>query len=237
MAWFQSRYDKVGPGGTGADYINCPLTSEQYDAFVDALLAGEKTDVQGLGDQHALFRRLPADRGDGRARPRDAAPRADEAGRPDQSARPDGQGLRRRAAAPGQHARHAVQHGRLPDQAEARRAGAHLPHHPGPRERRVRPARRPAPQHLPQLARSCSTASCGCKREPRLRFAGQITGCEGYVESAAIGLLAGRFAAAERRGADARAAAADHRASARCSATSPAATSRPSTPGRARSSR
>jgi len=34
---------------------------------------------------------------------------------------------------------------------------------------------------------------------PRLRFAGQITGCEGYVESAAIGLLAGRFAAAERR--------------------------------------
>src|SRR5262249_39045572 len=36
--------------------------------------------------------------------------------------------------------------------------------------------------------------------QPRLRFAGQITGCEGYVESAAIGLLAGRFAAAERRG-------------------------------------
>jgi methylenetetrahydrofolate--tRNA-(uracil-5-)-methyltransferase len=39
------------------------------------------------------------------------------------------------------------------------------------------------------------------KAEPRLRFAGQITGVEGYVESAAIGLLAGRFAAAERRGA------------------------------------
>jgi methylenetetrahydrofolate--tRNA-(uracil-5-)-methyltransferase len=38
------------------------------------------------------------------------------------------------------------------------------------------------------------------RAEPRLRFAGQITGCEGYVESAAIGLLAGRFAAAERRG-------------------------------------
>ena len=42
-AWFQSRYDKAGPGGSGADYINCPLTREQYDAFVDALLAGEKT--------------------------------------------------------------------------------------------------------------------------------------------------------------------------------------------------
>jgi methylenetetrahydrofolate--tRNA-(uracil-5-)-methyltransferase len=38
------------------------------------------------------------------------------------------------------------------------------------------------------------------KAMPRLRFAGQITGCEGYVESAAIGLLAGRFTAAERLG-------------------------------------
>jgi methylenetetrahydrofolate--tRNA-(uracil-5-)-methyltransferase len=38
------------------------------------------------------------------------------------------------------------------------------------------------------------------KAMPRLRFAGQITGCEGYVESAAVGLIAGRFAAAERRG-------------------------------------
>src|SRR6478609_634893 len=43
VAWFQSRYDKAGPGGTGADYINCPLTKDQYDAFVDALIAGEKT--------------------------------------------------------------------------------------------------------------------------------------------------------------------------------------------------
>src|SRR5580658_10773811 len=45
-AWFQSRYDKMGPGGTGADYINCPMTREQYDSFVDALIAGEKTDFK-----------------------------------------------------------------------------------------------------------------------------------------------------------------------------------------------
>src|SRR6202521_2604906 len=45
-AWFQSRYDKVGPGGTGADYINCPLTKEQYESFVAALVAGEKTDFK-----------------------------------------------------------------------------------------------------------------------------------------------------------------------------------------------
>ncbi len=42
ICWHQSRYDKVGPGGTGKDYINCPLTQEQYDAFVDALIAGDK---------------------------------------------------------------------------------------------------------------------------------------------------------------------------------------------------
>src|SRR5215467_1953715 len=42
LAWLQSRYDKAGPGGSGADYINCPLTREQYHAFVAALLAGDK---------------------------------------------------------------------------------------------------------------------------------------------------------------------------------------------------
>jgi methylenetetrahydrofolate--tRNA-(uracil-5-)-methyltransferase len=43
VAWFQSRYDKAGPGGSGADYINCPMDRAQYEAFVAALLAGEKT--------------------------------------------------------------------------------------------------------------------------------------------------------------------------------------------------
>src|ERR687897_3004561 len=46
VAWFQSRYDKVGPGGTGKDYINCPMTKEQYEAFVDALIGGDKTDFK-----------------------------------------------------------------------------------------------------------------------------------------------------------------------------------------------
>ena len=43
VAWFQSRYDKAGPGGSGADYINCPMDRTQYEAFVAALLAGDKT--------------------------------------------------------------------------------------------------------------------------------------------------------------------------------------------------
>jgi methylenetetrahydrofolate--tRNA-(uracil-5-)-methyltransferase len=78
--------------------------------------------LQGLGSEHALFRRLPAHRGHGGARPRDPAPRADEAARPHQRAQAPGEGLRRRPAPPGQCARHALQHGRLPDEAEIRRA-------------------------------------------------------------------------------------------------------------------
>jgi len=46
IAWFQSRYDKKGPGGDGADYINCPLNEEEYRAFVAALLAGEKSEFR-----------------------------------------------------------------------------------------------------------------------------------------------------------------------------------------------
>jgi methylenetetrahydrofolate--tRNA-(uracil-5-)-methyltransferase len=46
VAWFQSRYDKVGARRHGKDYINCPMTREQYDAFVDALIAGDKTEFK-----------------------------------------------------------------------------------------------------------------------------------------------------------------------------------------------
>lgn len=46
ICWMQSRYDKVGPGGSGQDYINCPLTKEQYYNFVEALIAGEKTEFK-----------------------------------------------------------------------------------------------------------------------------------------------------------------------------------------------
>src|SRR5690606_23889609 len=45
-AWYQSRYDKPGPGGTGKDYINCPMSREEYDVFIDALLAAEKTEFK-----------------------------------------------------------------------------------------------------------------------------------------------------------------------------------------------
>ena len=86
IAWFQSRYDKAGPGGTGADYINCPMTREHTKPSSTRCSPARRPSSTNWEDD-ALFRRLPADRGHGRARPRDVAPRADEAGRPDQRAR------------------------------------------------------------------------------------------------------------------------------------------------------
>ncbi|MHB8886017.1 MAG: methylenetetrahydrofolate--tRNA-(uracil(54)-C(5))-methyltransferase (FADH(2)-oxidizing) TrmFO, partial [Methylovirgula sp.] len=50
QAWFQSRYDKAGPGGSGADYINCPLTKAQYEEFVADLIAAEKIAFKGFED-------------------------------------------------------------------------------------------------------------------------------------------------------------------------------------------
>ena len=46
VCWFQSRYDKVGPGGTGKDYINCPMDRARYEAFVGALIEGGKTEFK-----------------------------------------------------------------------------------------------------------------------------------------------------------------------------------------------
>ena len=112
--------------------------------------AGRREDrVPRMGEIDAVFRRLPAGRDHGVARSGHAALGADEAGRPARPAHRKAAACRR-AAAPGQCAGHALQHGRLPDEAAPRRAEAHLPHDPRAGARRVRPARRAAPQHLPQ---------------------------------------------------------------------------------------
>ena len=122
VAWFQSRYDKAGPGGTGADYINCPLDREQYEGFVDALLAGDKTSFKEWEATTPYFDgclpiEVMAERG--RETLRHGPMKPVGLTNPHSRRR---EALRRRPAAPGQRARHAVQHGRLPDQAEARRA-------------------------------------------------------------------------------------------------------------------
>jgi len=198
IAWFQSRYDKAGPGGTGADYINCPLTRPQYDAFVDALLAGEKVAFREFEAATPYFDgclpiEVMAERGRetlrhgpmkpfGLTDPRRPSPKpyAVVQLRQDnklgslfnmvgfQTKLKHGEQTRIFRTIPG-----------LANAEFARLGGLH----------------RNTFLNSPKLL----DGTLRLKAEPRLRFAGQITGCEGYVESAAIGLLAGRFAAAERQ--------------------------------------
>ena len=210
ICWFQSRYDKVGPGGTGKDYINCPMDKEQYDAFIEALIAGDKTEFKEWEGTPYFDGCLPievmAERGVETLRHGPMKPMGLT-----NAAQPDRQGLCRRAAAAGQCARHALQHGRLPDQAETWRRRRDIfrmiPGLENAEFARLGGLHRNTYINSPTLL----DASLQLKSRPGLRFAGQITGCEGYVESAAIGLLAGRFAAAERLGEAAVAAAGHHR--------------------------
>ena len=179
----QSRYEQ----GRRRGLHQLPLRhAEQYEAFIDALLAGEKTEFHDWEKDTPYFEgclpiEVMAERG---ARNLALGPMK-PVGLRDPRTRP--RRLRRGAAAPGQRARHALQHGGLPDQAEAWRAEAHLPHDPRPRRRADSPASAACTATPSSTAPSCSTARCGSRPMPRLRFAGQITGVEGYVESAAIG--------------------------------------------------
>jgi methylenetetrahydrofolate--tRNA-(uracil-5-)-methyltransferase len=199
VAWFQSRYDKPGPGGSGADYINCPLTREQYEAFVDALLAGEKMAFHDFETATPYFDgclpiEIMAERGretlrHGPMKPFGLTnPRAPER-KPYavvQLRQDNRLGSLFNMVGFQTKLRHAEQvrvFRTIPglERAEfARLGGLH------------RNTFLNSPKLLDDTLR--------LKAEPRLRFAGQITGCEGYVESAAVGLLAGRFAAAERLG-------------------------------------
>ena len=197
-AWFQSRYDKAGPGGTGADYINCPLSREQYEAFIDALLAAECTtsahDATTPYFNGCLPIEIMAQRGRetlrhgpmkpvGLTNPHDPTqkPRAVIQLRQDNAL-----GTLYNMVGFQTKMKHAAQVAvfktipGLEDAAFARLGGIH------------RNTFLNSPKVLDDRLR--------LRAMPRLRFAGQITGCEGYVESAAIGLIAGRMAATERLG-------------------------------------
>ena len=198
VTWRQSRYDKAGPGGTGADYINCPMTQGRVRRLPRCAARGRQNLLQGMGGLHALLRRLPADRGDGRARPRHPALRAHEAGRPLQSAQP---GERPHAVV---QLRQDNALGTLWNMVGFQ---TKLKHGEQARVFRMIPGcRQPSSRAWAGCTATRSSTRPNCwtrlrlRVEPRLRFAGQITGCEGYVESAAIGLLAGCAAAAERMG-------------------------------------
>jgi methylenetetrahydrofolate--tRNA-(uracil-5-)-methyltransferase len=199
QAWFQSRYDKAGPGGSGADYINCPLTRDQYGAFVDALIGGDKTVFHEWEADTPYFDgclpvEVMAERGretlrHGPMKPFGLTnPHAPEVKsyavvqlRQDnklgtlynmvgfQTKLKHGEQVRIFRTIPG-----------LQNAEFARLGGLH----------------RNTFLNSPKLL----DESLRLKAKPSWRFAGQITGCEGYVESAAVGLMAGHLAAAERRG-------------------------------------
>ena len=198
VAWFQSRYDKAGPGGTGADYLNCPMDKEQYEAFIDALLAAEKTEFKSGKATPYFDGCLPievmAERG--RETLRHGPMKPVGLTNPHQPTikpyavvqlRQDNAlgtlfnivGFQTKLKYGAQSAIFRMIPG-LETAEFARLGGIH----------------RNTYLDSPRLL----DATLRLKAEPRLRFAGQITGCEGYVESAAVGLMAGRFAASERRG-------------------------------------
>ena len=198
QAWFQSRYDKPGPGGDGKDYINCPLDKAQYDAFIAALVEGEKTAFKDWEADTPYFEgclpiEVMAERGPETLRhgPMKPVGLTD----PHRPEKPHAVVQLRQDNALGTlynlvGFQTKLKHGA---QVEVFRT---IPGLENARFARLGGIHRNTFINSPKLL----DASCRLRVMPRLRFAGQITGVEGYVESAAIGLLAGRFAAAERFG-------------------------------------
>jgi len=198
VAWYQSRYDKSSPDGTGKDYINCPLDKTQYETFIDALLEGEKTEFRDFEDVAYFDGCLPievmAARGretlrHGPMKPRGLTNTHDpltKAYAVVQLRQDNKLGTLYNMVGFQTKLKYAEQiriFRTIPglEKAEfARLGGLH----------------RNLYLNSPRLL----DAHLRLKQAPHLRFAGQITGCEGYVESAAIGHLAARFAIAERRG-------------------------------------
>ncbi len=199
VGWFQSRYDKVGPGGGDADYINCPMTREQYEAFVDALLSGEKASFREWETSTPYFDgclpvEIMAERGRetlrhgpmkpfGLTNPHDPTVKAYAI----VQLRQDNKlgtlynmvGFQTKL----KHAEQVRIFRTIPGLANAEFA-------------RLGGLHRNTFLNSPVLL----DGQLRLNAEPRLRFAGQMTGCEGYVESASVGLLAGLFAAADASG-------------------------------------
>jgi methylenetetrahydrofolate--tRNA-(uracil-5-)-methyltransferase len=200
IAWRQSRYDKEGPGGDAAAYINCPMNRDQYDAFIDALLDGPKAEFKDWEHVPYFDGCLPievmAERGRdtlrfgpmkpvGLTNPRDplVKPHAIVQLRQDNALGTlwNMVGFQTKLKHGAQTEIFRMIPG-LESAVFARLGGLH-------RNTFIN-----SPKLLDRQLRF--------KGQPRLRFAGQVTGVEGYVESAAMGLMAGRMAAAQARGED-----------------------------------
>ena len=199
VAWFQSRYDKEGPNGTGKDYINCPMDEAQYTAFVNALLDAEKTEFKEWEKNTPYFEgcmpiEVMASRGIETLRYGPMKPVGLTNPR-NPSVKPHAIVQLRQDNALGTlynivGFQTKMKYG---PQADVLRM---IPGLENAEFARLGGLHRNTFINSPVLL----DGRLRLKAQPRLRFAGQITGCEGYVESAAVGLMAGRMAACERLG-------------------------------------
>jgi methylenetetrahydrofolate--tRNA-(uracil-5-)-methyltransferase len=198
IAWFQSRYDKKGPGGGDADYINCPLNEEQYADFIDAIKNGETTSFKKWEKLTPYFEgclpiEVMAARGAETLRfgPMKPVGLTD----PNSDSRPHAVVQLRQDNALGTLWNIVGFQTKL-KYGEQTRIFHMIPGLQNAKFARLGGIHRNTFLNSPRLL----DGELRLKARPNLRFAGQITGVEGYIESAAIGLLAGRFANAESQG-------------------------------------
>lgn len=197
-AWMQSRYDKSGPAGSGSDYINCPFTKEEYLLFINELLAAEKTEFKEWETNTPYFEGcMPIEvmtaRGTDTLRfgPMKPVGLTD----PRTERRPYAVVQLRQDNALGT-LYNMVGFQTKMKYGEQTRVFRLIPGLENAEFARLGGLHRNTFINSPRLLNT----TLQMKAMPRIRFAGQITGCEGYVESAAVGIMAGRFAASERLG-------------------------------------
>jgi len=199
VAWKQSRYDKGETEEDKAAYINCPMDQAQYEAFIDALLAAEKTEFKAWEKDTPYFDAcLPievmAERGRETLRHGPMKPRG-LTNTHDPETKPYAVVQLRQDNALGTLFNMVGFQTKMKYGAQAE-VFKMIPGLENASFARLGGIHRNTFLHSPKLL----DALMRLKARPAWRFAGQITGVEGYVESASMGLLAGRFAAAEKLG-------------------------------------
>ncbi len=193
--WYQSRYDKMGPGGNGKDYINCPLSKEEYYNFIDNLLQGEKTQFKEWEKDTPYFSGcLPIEVMAERGRDTLAFGPMKPVGlsNPHSNQKPFAVVQLRQDNKLGTLYNMVGFQTKLKYGAQ-KEIFSKIPGLENAEFARLGGLHRNTFINSPALLNH----KLSLKTSPNIKFAGQITGVEGYVESAAIGLLAGLFAAAE----------------------------------------
>ncbi|MBA3676268.1 MAG: methylenetetrahydrofolate--tRNA-(uracil(54)-C(5))-methyltransferase (FADH(2)-oxidizing) TrmFO [Sphingosinicella sp.] len=198
ICWMASRWDKVGPEGDGKDYINCPMTKDEYLAFHQGLLDGEKTEFREWEKNTPYFEgcmpiEVMAERGVDTLRFGPMKPVGLD--NPRTGRWPHAVVQLRQDNALGTLWNMVGFQTKL-KYADQVRLFRTIPGLQNAEFARLGGLHRNTFINSPQLL----DPTLRLRNAPHIRFAGQITGCEGYVESAAMGLLAGRFAAAEIAG-------------------------------------